>query len=98
MKIALSAEAEIDLEEIADFIAKENPARAISFARHLREKCDALATFPARFPLIPRREIHGIRKMVVGSYLIFYRIVEDTVIVVHILSGAVDYERKFAPD
>ena len=39
MIVHLSAEAERDLEAIGDHIAKDSPARALSFLRELRAKC-----------------------------------------------------------
>jgi plasmid stabilization system protein ParE len=43
MIVDLSAEAEHDLEAIGDYIARDNPHRAISFIRELRTKCLDLA-------------------------------------------------------
>ena len=91
MKVRLAAEATRDLESIADRIAEDNPGRAISFARELRDSCLGLAQFPERFPLVPRYEKHGIRHRVHGNYLIFYRIEDAGVVVIHILHGAMDY-------
>lgn len=50
MKVQLTAEAERDLESIADRIAEDNPQRAISFIGELRDSCLGLARFPKRFP------------------------------------------------
>ncbi len=55
MIVHLSAEAEQDLQDletIVDYIARDNPLRAISFLRELREKCLGLVDLPERFPLI----------------------------------------------
>jgi plasmid stabilization system protein ParE len=59
MIVHISAEVERDLEAIGDFIAEDNPERAIGFIRELREKCLGLAEFPERFPLVPRYEARG---------------------------------------
>jgi len=48
------------------------------------------------FPLLGRSD-SGIRRRVYGRYLIFYRIEEDTVQIVHILHGAMDYEAILFP-
>ena len=45
--------AELDLEEIADFIALDNPRRALSFVRELRERCQKIAWFPEAIQLRP---------------------------------------------
>lgn len=91
MIVRLSAEAERDLEDIGDHIARDNPARAVSFVQELRAACLGLAAFPERFPLVPRYEIEGVRHRVHGNYLIFYRMDDEAVVVVHILHGAMDY-------
>lgn len=74
MIVEFAAEAVRDLEEIADRIGKDNPARALTFVRELRAACLGLATFPDRFPLVPRYEASGIRHRVHGNYLIVYRV------------------------
>lgn len=98
MIVHIAAEAERNLEEIGDHLARDNPARAVSFLRELRDKCLDLATFPERFPLVPRYEAQGVRHRVHGQYLIFYRLEPERVTVVHILHGAMDYAAILFPD
>ncbi len=62
MIVHLTAEAEYDLEAIGDYIARDNPARAVSFLHELRAKCLGLADMPERFPLVPRYETAGVRR------------------------------------
>lgn len=97
MIVLLTAEAEFDLEAIGDFIARDNPTRALSFLRELREKCLGLAEMPERFPMVPRYEATGIRRRVHGDYLIFYRVEPDRVIILHILHGAQNYTSILFP-
>ena len=52
MIVRLTAEAENDLEQIGDYIAQDNPKRALSFVRTLRDKCLGLADAPYGFPLV----------------------------------------------
>ena len=98
MIVHVSAEAERDLERIADHIARDNPARALGFLGELRAKCLDLADFPERFPLVPRYEKHGVRHRVHGNYLIFYRAQADEVTVLHVLHGAMDYGPLLFPE
>lgn len=91
MIVQLSAEAEYDLEAIGDHIARDNPARALSFLYELRSKCLGLADMPERFQLVPRYEASGVRRRVHGDYLIFYRVEAGRVTVIHILHGAQNY-------
>lgn len=92
MIVFISAEAEHDLETIGDFIARDNPGRAISFLRELRDKCLSLGEFPQAFPVVERYAASGVRRCVHGSYLIFYRVEAQRVVVLHILHGARDYD------
>lgn len=91
MILEFSSEAESDLEQIADYIAKDNPHRALSFIRELRSNCEGLVAIPNGFPLVPRYEQYGIRRRVHGSYLIFYRIEGEKVVIIHVLHGATNY-------
>lgn len=91
MRVRLTAEAESDLEGIADYIARDNLPRALAFIQDLRGKCLGLAEMPLAFPILVRYEQSGIRRRVHGSYQIFYRVDDQQVIVLHILHGAMDY-------
>lgn len=86
MRCVFSALAETDLEEIADYIARDKPRRALSFIGEIRERCQGLAAFPEAAPL--REEFGaGLRVTPVGRYLIFYTVHPDSVRIDPILSG-----------
>ena len=91
MILELSDEAEQDLEQIADYIARDNPRRALSFILELRGRCEELLDTPNGFAIVPRYERYDIRRRVHGNYLIFYRVETAKVVIVHILHGATDY-------
>ncbi|WP_331375352.1 type II toxin-antitoxin system RelE/ParE family toxin [Sinorhizobium chiapasense] len=91
MKVRFTTEAKADLQQIGDYIAKDNPSRALSFLDELEQKCLTIATSSKAFPLVPRYEQHGIRRRVHGNYLIFYRVEAEQVVIVHVLHGAMDY-------
>ncbi|MDK1390158.1 type II toxin-antitoxin system RelE/ParE family toxin [Sinorhizobium sp. 7-81] len=91
MKVRFTTEAKADLQQIGDYIAKDNPSRALSFVDELEQKCLTLATSSKAFPLVPRYEHHGVRRRVHGSYLIFYRVEAEQVVIVHVLHGAMEY-------
>jgi toxin ParE1/3/4 len=97
MKVVLTEAAKADLIEIGEFIRPHNPARAVTFVDELLDRCDALAEVPLAYPLVPRYERHGIRRCVHRDYLIFYRVLEHRVEVIHILHGAQDYEALLLP-
>lgn len=98
MIVVVTDEAAYDLERISDTIALDNPERAITFVRELRMSCESLGEFPKAYPLVPRYEDSGVRRRVHGNYLIFYRIGVNTVEVLHVLHGAMDYTPLLFPE
>ena len=98
MRVVLSAAAKRDLIEIGDFIARDNPVRAGTFVDELLDRCHDLADQPRAYPLVPRYEHWDIRRRVYRNYLIFYRVTEEQVEVIHVLHGARDYEALLFPD
>ncbi|MDX8468666.1 type II toxin-antitoxin system RelE/ParE family toxin [Mesorhizobium sp. VK23B] len=96
-RLIVAAQAELDLEVIAEHIARDNPFRAVTFLQELRNACAELRTMPERYPLVPRHQSSGIRRRVHGSYLIFFHVSADTVEILHVLHGAMDYEQILFP-
>ena len=61
-----------DLDRIRAFISKDDPAAGLSFCRKLLDHAESLSAFPDRGGHLQERP--GARFLVVGSYLIVYRI------------------------
>lgn len=97
MKVAISVEAEADMEAIGDYIARDNPRRAESLVKELRARCIELRSMPRKFPIVPRYEAYGIRRRIHGNYLIFFRIETDRIVILHVLHGAMDYAAILFP-
>lgn len=71
MRLELSRFVESDLEAIAAFIAEDNPHRAVSFIREIREKIYFIAEHPLAYQLRP--EIgESTRLAVQGRYIILF--------------------------
>jgi toxin ParE1/3/4 len=98
MIVVITEAAEADLEAIGDWIAADNPARALTFVLELRDRCLALADMPRAYPLVPRYEHLGVRRRSHRDYLIFYRIAGERIEVLHVLHGARDYEPILFPE
>ena len=92
MNVIILDSAYRDLAEIADFINIDSPKRALSFVEKLLSRCESLADLSLAFPLIPRYEQYGIRRLPYRDYLIFYRVQGECLEVLHILHGARDFE------
>ncbi len=87
MNVIFSPLSEDDLEEIGDYIAADNPRRAVSFIREMREHCQKIADMPEAAPL--REDIMpNVRMVAHGNFLIFYRIAEQEVRIERVLHGA----------
>ncbi len=84
----LRPKARDDLEAIGDFIATDNPARAVSYIDELLEVCARIAERPRAFQ---RREdlAPGLRQAIHGSYLILFTASEEgDVVIERVLHGA----------
>ncbi|MBD0414553.1 type II toxin-antitoxin system RelE/ParE family toxin [Oryzicola mucosus] len=84
--------AEQDLERIGDHIASSSPERAIPFVGELRHGCVSLAELPLGYPLLPGHEQSGVRQRVHGNYLNFFQVTENSINVLKVLHGAMDYD------
>jgi toxin ParE1/3/4 len=87
MRFRFSRRAEADLEEIAAYIARDNPVRAISFVGELRQHCRHLLTFPQASRLRPELGV-GVRLSVFGNYVILYVVHPDLVEIRRVVHGA----------
>lgn len=88
-KVLITEEAERDLQAIGEFIAVDNPIAAYEMLHRLRRKIESLSDFPKRHRI--REDLEGERRvMVVGNYLVVYRVADNTVYVQHITEGSRD--------
>ncbi|WP_295400679.1 type II toxin-antitoxin system RelE/ParE family toxin [uncultured Thiocystis sp.] len=95
MRVIFSPLAERDLEDIGDYIARDNPRRALSFVIELRRQCAKIATAPQAYR--PRSELgDGIRSCAHGNYVIFFHETRMGLGIVRILHGSMDIEAQFA--
>jgi len=94
MRIELSAFVEGDLEVIADYIAQDNPDRAVTFIREIRTEFRHIARNPLLYRLRP--EIgSGARMAIVGRYVILLRIVGKIVRIERVVYGGRDLPLLF---
>jgi toxin ParE1/3/4 len=93
-RLGFAPAARADLMAIALYIAEDDPVRAVSFVAELQAKAHQAAERPASFPA--RDEISsGLRAVVHGRYLLFFRELDDEVRIVRVLHGARDLKRAF---
>ncbi|MBI5770105.1 MAG: type II toxin-antitoxin system RelE/ParE family toxin [Verrucomicrobia bacterium] len=89
-RVALSPEAEADLERVTVFLARKSPLAAERIGLELVEVIFSLDTLPARGS--PMRGRPGLRKVVHRHYLVIYRLHETArlVEVVRVWDGRLD--------
>jgi toxin ParE1/3/4 len=86
----VSPQAEVELDEIWHYIAKESGSTEI--ADRLIESIAERFYLLSRFPHIGRRRDHdlrvGLRSFPVGEYLIIYRAEGHDVLILHVMRGS----------
>ena len=89
MRCDFSELAENDLEAIGDYIAADNPRRAVGFIRELRDHCTALAHAPERV-VVDEMDGLAVRMAVHGNYNIYFLWLEaeEAVFILHIRHSA----------
>ena len=95
MRLVFTPLAEQDIESIGDYIARDNPRRALSFIRELRSQCQRISKTPQGYRL--RDELgDGIRSCAYGNYVIFFTEDGRLLRIIRVLHGAMDIEAQFA--
>lgn len=89
-RVVFRTQAETDIEAIGDRIARDSQLHAAAWIAEMRARCESLSDFPERWPL----QVRDVRRMIVGEYLVFFRIADPDipdrrrVVVLRILHGA----------
>ena len=97
-RVRIGEDAERDLERIADYIAESSPKTAVAFTQRLLRHGQSLVAYPLKYPLLPGHETSGIRRSSFGNYLVFYRIHENEMEIVHCIHAAMDYTKVLFPE
>jgi toxin ParE1/3/4 len=90
--------AQADIDELALFIARDSLEQALRFYDALADTFKAIVHHPTRHPLYGFSDpaLSEVRKRGVerfSNYLVFYRVIAETVEVVRVLHGARDLPR-----
>jgi toxin ParE1/3/4 len=79
MKITWSPLAIGRINEIADYIAADNPDAAIKWVDEIFEKVERIEDFPLSGRLVPELERKDMREILFGNYRIIYRIMKNEI-------------------
>lgn len=99
-EVQVLAAAYSDLEEIFTYILADDPSAAERVLQRLMTALHRLETFPFMGTLVRDRVLvrHKFRVVVVDPYLVFYRVVESTVVIYRVLHCRRDYALLFGTD
>jgi plasmid stabilization system protein ParE len=94
--VEITRSAEIDLEEIWNYIAADSIESANRFILKLETRMNNLSYSPRRCSLIPENEILGTsyRHLVIGKYRVVFRVTGDRVYILRIIHGARLLDKK----
>jgi len=94
MQLELSRYIEGDLDDIADYIAQDNPARAVTFIQNIRTKFCDIQRNPLTYQLRPDIGEEA-RMATVGNYAILFRVMGEVVRIERIAYGGRDLPGVF---
>jgi toxin ParE1/3/4 len=97
MGVLFTPLADTDLEEIGDYIAQDNPARALSFIQEIRAQCQKIGKSPLAYRVRPELG-DEIRSCPFGNYVILYCPQVPDVLIVRVLHGAMDLPRHMGDE
>jgi toxin ParE1/3/4 len=92
-RILRTPEAITDLDGIWDYTARDNPAAADRMLDELNERFVLLSENPEIGELQPKLADGTYRRFTCRSYVIYYRPLEDGIVLVRVLHGARDHEK-----
>ena len=94
-KVEWASVAEVDLKQIIDYIAIDNPGNALQILERIKQKVSAFYTLPERGRIVPELQGQGIniyRELIVAPWRIVYRISDTTVYVLSIIDSRQNVE------
>ncbi|MEM5794689.1 MAG: type II toxin-antitoxin system RelE/ParE family toxin [Bacillota bacterium] len=90
-KIVLSEPAYYDSDSIFAYISQDSKSSAEKLRQHIYEGIKKLAEFPEMGPVVPEEDIpgavRGYRRIVIIPYIVFYRVLEDRIVIARVLHG-----------
>jgi toxin ParE1/3/4 len=92
--LAVSADAQRDIDAIADYIAARNISAALKWVQDIREAMQTIADMPGIGTI--RDELRpGLRSYAMGDYLVFFRASGNGAEIVMVVHGSRDLSQIF---
>ncbi|MCK4559885.1 MAG: type II toxin-antitoxin system RelE/ParE family toxin [Calditrichia bacterium] len=88
--VNITKTAEIDIEEIWQYISQDSIPNAKKFIRSLEGKIHTLENFPQRCPVIPESDLLGLkyRHLIIGNFRIIFKLKKNIVYVMRAVHSA----------
>ncbi len=86
-----------DIEEIILYIAKDSKIDALKMHEEIIEKSNKISSFPKLGRKVPDEKMSkmGFRMLLVSSYIVFYRVIDNKIYIYRVLHGARNYPMLF---
>jgi len=92
-RVLYRREAEIDLDYIVQYIARDNLPASIAWLEETKALCQLLGSQPEIGERMVTKRFGEARRHVAGSYLIYYRVTYAGVEIVRVLHGAREHDQ-----
>ncbi|MFZ3130231.1 MAG: type II toxin-antitoxin system RelE/ParE family toxin [Desulfosporosinus sp.] len=92
-KITILQIAREDIGEIFFYIAADSTKSALETTDKITDKIDMLAELPLIGKIVPDNELakQEYRMLIINNYIVFYKVIDDEVVVYRVLHGMRDY-------
>ncbi len=87
-----------NLDEIAEYIALENPGAAQRLVRRVFTRVERLALFPESGRIPPELAESRYREIIIGPCRVFYRYEQDKVYLVYVMRGERELRKYLIDD
>lgn len=90
-KILLSEAAYYDMDSVFSYVSQDNKKAAEMLRSRLYKAITQLADFPEKGAVLPEEDApgaeRGYRRIVQNPYIIFYRVLDDKIVIACVLHG-----------
>ena len=87
MKLFWTKEALLRLQDIEEYISKDNPVAAIKFVDKLISVAETLTDNPERGRVVPELSIESIRELIHKNYRIVYLVKKNSIDILTVFEG-----------
>ena len=96
-KIKISDDAYFDIEEMFAYISEDNKKAARELRKKIYGGIKGLRDFPYKYPVVQEEDTpgaeRGYRYMTINPYIVFYRVLDDSIVVARVLHSKQNWLR-----